>query len=281
MFRKFSDAIIAISFFIIFIGLCLPASSVASDKVYKLGVVPQFDSRRIKKIWQPILDTVSERTGIHLELAGSANIQAFEKQFTAGEFDFAYMNPYHLLKAEQAQGYQPLLRDIGRMLYGIIVVRRDSSIEQVTDLSGKTVAFPAPNALGAALIPRTEFGEIYKIDIAPKYVRSHDSVYLNVLMGQAVAGGGVQKTFNKQPDNIRNALKIIYQTQKVAPHPIAVHPRVPEKIKDGILKAFLSLGNTNEGRAMLKEIPINQVGKAVSEDYEPLKYLGLDKYYVE
>lgn len=280
MFNKaFNLAVV--TFYIVIIALCAPASAAESGKVYKLGVVPQFDARRIKNIWQPILDTVQEQTGIQIELAGSANIQTFEKQFTQGEFDFAYMNPYHLLKAHQAQGYEPILRDTGRLLYGIIVVRKDSPIAQVADLNEKIVAFPAPNALGAALIPRTEFGEIYKIDITPKYVRSHDSVYLNVLLGQAAAGGGVQKTFNKQPDNVRNALKIIYQTRKVAPHPIAVHPRIPNDIKDKLINVFLSLGNSSEGRAKLKEIPINLVGKATSEDYEPLKHLGLEKYYVE
>lgn len=246
-----------------------------------MGVVPQFDARRIKHIWQPILDAVKRQSGVTLVLAGSATIQTFEKQFTEGEFDFAYMNPYHLVKAEQAQGYKPILRDVGRNLYGIIVVRKDSPITQVSELADKTIAFPAPNALGAALIPRTEFGETYNILITPKYVHSHDSVYLNVIMRQADAGGGVQKTFNKLPDNLRNELKIIYQTRKVAPHPIAVHPRVPDEIKEKIFNAFLSLGNTSEGRALLKEVPINQIGEATSEDYEPLKTLGLEKYYVE
>jgi len=157
----------------------------------------------------------------------------------------------------------------------------DAKVDKVTDLKEKLIAFPAPNALGAALIPRTEFGEIYKINITPKYVRSHDSVYLNVLLGQTAAGGGVQKTFDKQSANIRNALKVIYQTRKVAPHPIAVHPRVPNDIKEKIINAFFSFGESGDGRAMLKEIPINQIGKATLEDYEPLKQLGLDKYYVQ
>ncbi|MCG6969439.1 MAG: phosphate/phosphite/phosphonate ABC transporter substrate-binding protein [Gammaproteobacteria bacterium] len=262
-------------------GLFFSYPSTAVEKVYKFGVVPQFDARRIKNIWQPILDAVSKQSGLQFELLGSANIPTFEKQFAAGEFDFAYMNPYHLIKAREAQNYQPLLRDIGRQLYGIIVVRKDSSIQQVTDLQGKTVAFPAPNALGAALIPRTEFGEIYKINVQPKYVRSHDSVYLNVLLGQADAGGGVQKTFNKQPQNVRDALKIIYQTRKVAPHPLAVHPRVPEAVKKKILESFLALGNSAQGRALLKEIPMNQIGTATMEDYDALINLGLDKYFLE
>ena len=151
-------------------------------------------------------------------------------------------------------------------------------------LSGRhliSAAFPAPNALGAALIPRREFGETYRIKIHPRYVRSHSSVYLNVVTGQTVAGGGVQKTLQQQPETVRDALRVIYQTPEVASHPLAVHPRVDEATRERIREAFLQLGSTPEGRALLANIPMKQVGPASLEDYEPLQQLDLDKYYVE
>jgi phosphonate transport system substrate-binding protein len=199
----------------------------------------------------------------------------------AGEFDLAYMNPYHLLKANEAQGYMPLVRDIGRTLFGIVVIRNDSPVTDIHGLDGKTVAFPAPNALGAALIPRAEFGESYEINIQPVYVKSHSSVYLNVVTGQADAGGGVQKTLQSQPEHIRNALKVIYETPQVAPHPLAAHPRVDKETSSTISKAFLQLGITQEGSALLARIPMKQAGLASMVDYEPLKEMGLDRYYVQ
>lgn len=253
----------------------------AADQSLKFGVVPQFDARRIQTIWQPVLDALEKQSGLRFELIGSPGIPEFEKQFLAGDFDFAYMNPYHLLKAHQSQGYTPLARDVGKTLFGIVVVRKDSPVQDVKDLDGKEVAFPAPNALGAALLPRTEFGEIYKINIQPRYVRSHSSVYLNVVTGQTVAGGGVQKTLQEQPANIRDTLKVIYKTPHVAPHPVVVHPRVDKATSDKVREAFLQLGNSPEGRELLANIPMKKVGRATLEDYEPLKQMGLDKYYVQ
>jgi phosphonate transport system substrate-binding protein len=61
------------------------------------------------------------------------------------------MNPYHAIRANKKHGYAPLVRDVGRSLFGIIVVKKDSPIETVSELDGEIVAFPAPNALGAAL----------------------------------------------------------------------------------------------------------------------------------
>lgn len=261
--------------------LSLAASTSVAEQSLKFGVVPQFDARRIQSIWQPILDAIEQQTGQRIELIGSPSIPEFEKQLLAGDFDFAYMNPYHLLKANQLQGYRSVVRDVGRTLFGIVVVRKDSPVQDVKDLDGKQVAFPAPNALGAALIPRTEFGETYKINIQPRYVRSHSSVYLNVVTGQTAAGGGVQKTLQKQPAEIRDALRIIYKTPEVAPHPVAVHPRVDQAILDKVSEAFLQLGNTPQGSELLAKIPMKKVGPATLEDYEPLKQMGLDKYYVQ
>lgn len=262
--------------------ILVPGTTIsAAEQTLRFGVVPQFDARRIQTIWQPVLDALEKQTGIHFELVGTPSIPEFEKRLLAGDFDFAYMNPYHLLKAHEAQGYTPLVRDVGRSLFGIVVVRKDSPVEEVQDLDGKAVAFPAPNALGAALIPRREFGEVYKIDIEPEYVRSHSSVYLNVVTGRAVAGGGVQKTLQAQPANIRDALKVIYKTPKVAPHPVAVHLRVPGAVRDKVREAFLQLGDTPEDRELLAKIPMKRAGWASLEDYEPLKQMGLDKYYLQ
>ncbi|MDX1697404.1 MAG: phosphate/phosphite/phosphonate ABC transporter substrate-binding protein [Thiohalobacterales bacterium] len=247
----------------------------------RVGVVPQFDARKIQHIWQPVLEALEEQTGIDFELVGSPGIPEFERQLMAGEFDLAYMNPYHLLKAHEAQGYVPLVRDVGRSLSGIVVARKDAPVNNVPDLDGKKVAFPAPNALGAALIPRAEFGEHYRIEIEPMYVNSHSSVYLNVVTGQALAGGGVQKTLQAQSAEVRDALKIIYKTREVAPHPVAAHPRLSTDTRENIARAFLHLGADHMHGNLLSGIPIKEAGPATLDDYEPLRQMGLDKYYVQ
>ncbi len=263
---------------VVFLLLLQATTSALGDKIYSVGVVPQFEARRIAKIWQPILDEVSQRSGVKLELKASPNIPTFEKEFSAGEFDFAYMNPYHAIVANEKQGYAPLLRDNGRNLFGIIVVKKDSAIQSVSELDGKTVAFPSPNALGAALLPRAEFDRKFNININELYVKSHSSVYLNVLLGKVAAGGGVQKTLSQQPENIRNKLRILYKTDPVPPHPFTAHSRVDKSVQDKVKAAFLELGNDEKGKELLKKIPMKKIGSANINDYEPIKKLGLDKY---
>lgn len=249
-------------------------------KVYTVGIVPQFNAQRIIEIWRPILDILEERTGVLLSLRGAPTIPLFEKEFSAGNFDFVYMNPYHVLLANKGQGYSPLVRDVGRSLHGVLVVRNDSVIKNVDELNNKKVAFPAPNALGASLLLRADFEDIFKIKVTPRYVLSHSSVYLNVVLGEADAGGGVQKTLSLQPAEIRQSLRVLYKTRDFSPHPFAVHPRVPKDVQEKIKAELLVLGTTEIGKKLLLEIPMKKIGEASMEDYKPLLKMGLERFYV-
>ena len=264
----------------VFSILLVSYSSLAENSIYTVGIVPQYDARRLYKIWRPILDELEQRTGLRFELKGSPTIPRFENKFMSGEFDFSYMNPYHMLLASDAEGYIPLVRDVGRTLHGVLVVRQNSGIESVQELDNVKIAFPAPNAVGASLQIRQELTDEFNINVDPIYVKSHDSVYLNVAIGQTAAGGGVQKTLKRQPANIRNKLRVIHSTRPISPHPFAAHPRVPEEIRNKVRDALISLGESESGKQLLAEIPINRIGAAAMADYEPLKNMKLDRFFI-
>lgn len=250
------------------------------EKTYSFGIVPQFEAKKLRRIWIPILKQLELKTGFKFKLIGAPTIPAFEDEFLAGKFDFSYMNPFHLLIANESQGYIPLLRDHNKKLQGVLVVRKDSGISSVKDLNNKLLAFPSPNALGASLLMRAELHDKFKLNITPMYVKTHDSVYLNVLLQQAEGGCGIEKTFNKQNVKLRDKMKIIYKTTPVSPHPISVHPRVPEQDRKIILNAMIDLANSASGKKMLARIPINNLGKASMKDYKPLDEMKLKRFYI-
>lgn len=252
----------------------------AQDGIYSFGVVPQFEQRKLFSIWRPILDELEHRTGLRFELVGSPKIPVFEQKCIEGAYDFAYMNPYHLLVAHEAQGYQPLVRDGGRMLKGILVVAKESPIQRIQELDGKRVAFPSPNALGASLLMRAELSRLYGVKVIPNYVQTHSSVYLHVALGLTAAGGGVESTLKAQSPEIRQKLRILYETRPIKPHPISVHPRVTEADRKKVQQALLDMAQTKAGAALLAKIPMHKAVVARLEDYTPMYDWGLDAFYV-
>ncbi len=255
----------------------VPPAVAADTTVYRVGIVPQFDSRTIHDTWTPILAQLQTRTGLRFVLVGSANIPVFEKKFEQQEFDFAFMNPYHALMA--ASHYVPLVRDVATQLQGVIVVHKDSPIKKLSDLQGKNMDFPAPNAMATSLLPRAKLNEA-GITVQARYVKTHTSVYLNVALGQTDAGGGVQHTLVDQPIQVREKLRIIDRTIEVASHPLMASRRISPDVREKVRAALLALGETADGRAMLSRINIDKVGLATPADYEALKKMGLHKVYV-
>jgi len=254
-------------------------SAPANTQIFSVGIVPQFDSRKIHKIWHPILKELEKATGHKFRLRGTPTLLAFEKEFNAGHFDFAYINPYQAALANNRQGYIPLVRDFGKKLQGVLVVKKSGNIKKVEELSGQTVSFPAPNALGAYLMIHADLVDFFEIQIKPQYVKTHSSVYLNVALGITKAGGGVQTTLNQQPAEIRDALHILYKTRQIVPHPFSAHPRVNPAIIAQVTEALLSLSKTAQGKQMLKKIPIKQMGPSSIKDYTALSELGLERFY--
>lgn len=241
-----------------------------------VGVVPQFEQRKIFEVWSNILEKLESRTGCHFELKGSENINLFEKAFQDGFYDLAYVNPYHAVMAKKAQGYEPVVRSDASKLEGILVVRKDSPIVSVAELAGKEVAMPSPNALGASLLIRADLDRKGKIAVKPFYVKTHSSVYLHVVKGLSVAGGGVAATLSEQPDAIRNELRILYKTEKFNGHPLIVHPRVSAQVRERVRKAWLELAA--EQPELFDGVPMKQPVASNYADYEPLDALGLESY---
>jgi len=253
----------------------------AEQVVYRFGVVPQFESRVLFSIWQPVMQELERRTGLKFKLVGSPKIPEFEKSFLAGKFDFAYTNPFHLYLTEKTQGYIPLIRDGSRMLQGIVVVKKDSPYQKLADLQNKVIAFPSPNALGASLAVRATFVGAGLTEFIPKYVQTHSSVYLHVATGLVDAGGGVLSTLRAQSETLQGHMRIIHSTTGIPTHPVCVHPRVPVEHRERVQRAFLAMSRTVEGKKLLARIPMYEPVKVDIRTYRMISEQGYSKYYIK
>lgn len=248
---------------------------------WRVGIVPQLPPREIAASWTPVLKDVGEQSGQCFELVIPTSIPLFEKQLQDGGFDFAFLNPYHQVMARQRLGLIPLVRDGKTNLDGILVVRKDSPLRQLADLNGQTVAFPAPNSFGASLLMRALLAR-QGIRIKPDYLNTHSNVYRAVALGRAPAGGGVNNTWMRERPELRRELRILWRTPSYAPHPFSAASRVPATTRLKVQQAFLRLGATEQGRALLAKVQMPMVIKAdYARDYEPLTRLGLERFVVK
>jgi phosphonate transport system substrate-binding protein len=245
---------------------------------YTVAVVPQFPAVDINRVWSPVLAHLSRELGVQLTLKVAKDIPSFEAEVMAGEPDFAYLNPYHQWAAHRAQGYVPLVRDT-QLLTGLLVVRKDSTLQTPQGLQDQTVAFPAPNAFGASLLVRALLTDKEHVRFTPMYARTHTNAFRQVVLGKAAAAGGLRATLAREPDELRQQLRVLLETPGAAPHPLSAHPRVPAALQAALIQAWMKLPQEPTMQPWLQDIPRPHPMQADHErDYAPLARLHLDHY---
>ncbi|WP_299791103.1 phosphate/phosphite/phosphonate ABC transporter substrate-binding protein [uncultured Shewanella sp.] len=245
-----------------------------ASRTITFGVVPQQAASTLARLWSPVLSELSQNTNIQVRFATAPDIPTFERRLASGEYDVAYMNPYHYTVFSKNPGYRALVKQKDKKIKGIVVVRHDSPIQSLDELSGKIVAFPAPAAFAASVLPRANL-KLRGLENENRYVGSHDSVYLAVAQGLADAGGGVKRTFKTMDMATTSQLRVLWVTPGYTPHAIAVHPRVPAEIVDELRQGFVELSSSPQGREVLNTLGLNSFEAAKNSDWDDVRALGL------
>lgn len=262
----------------------LAGSASAADKSSPellLAVVPQLAPTEMHAHWAPFSKRLAREIGTPIRLQVFSTMTDFEQSFQTGEPDLVYLNPYQQVVARRARGYVPLVREGLGNLSGMLVVARDGPIRALEDLQDKTIVFPDPNAFGASLYMRALLTERHGLRFTATYVNTHSNVYRHVLTGLAAAGGGINVSLRQEPPEAREALRVLYETPSVAPHPLSAHPRVPAELRAAVTRSVLKMAGDDAGRALLAEVNLRApVTADYARDYGVLERLKLEKYYV-
>ena len=263
----------------------VPAPSTASEaaqnpakqgETLTFGIVPQQSASKLAKLWMPIMKLVGEDAGVKLVFQTAKDIPEFEKRCKDGSYKIAYMNPFHYTQFHEDPGFIAVAKQKGKKIQGILVVHKDNESMDLNDLAGKTLAFPAPDAFAATLLPTRELkARKVPIEFQSEYVSSHDSVYRSVAQGLYVAGGGIIRTFNNVDPQVSSQLIPIYRTRKYTPHAFAIHPSVDAKTRQRIAEALIGLGQSEEGRNLLSTIKFDGIEAAEDQEWDIVRGLNL------
>ena len=246
--------------------------------IYKVGIHPLHNPKRLFEVYKPLIDlfnkSIPEATFV---LEASKNYDEFEKKLYAGHFDFALPNPYQTINAMK-HGYHVFAKmGDDENFRGIILVRNDAGIRQISDLKGKIIAYPASTALAATLMPQyylQTHGLNINTDIENIYVGSQESAIMNVLNRKVAAGATWPvpwKAFIKNEPQLAKQLEVKWQTESLLNNSWMVKQAIPVDIIEKISATLLNLSNTNEGKKILEAIPLSKFEAANDATYKPIE----------
>ncbi|MEO5797634.1 MAG: phosphate/phosphite/phosphonate ABC transporter substrate-binding protein [Rhodoferax sp.] len=256
---------------ILLLGLVSPAWG---QQTLTFAIVPQQSATQLAEAWTPVLAWLSQSSGLHLQFVTAPDVPSFEQRLTAGEYDVAYMNPYHYTVFSAHPGYRALSRAKGDRIKGIVVVKKDSPVKSLSDLAGKTLAFPTPAAFAASLLVQAELRG-RGIAFTPKIVNSHNSVYRSVAKGLFPGGGGIPRTLELLDESVRSELRVLWETREFTPHAIATRPGLDAAVRAQLWKAMREMGADPRGQELLKGIGFTGFEAAKDEDWDDVRSLKI------
>jgi phosphonate transport system substrate-binding protein len=245
---------------------------------YVIGVHPLHNPQRLHEIFGPVADLLTQKIdGTDFQIEASRNYAAFDEKLYSGKFAFALPNPYQTILSLKHN-----YRVFGKMgddenFRGIILVRKDSVINEVSDLKGSMVSFPAPTALAATMMPQYylyEKGLDVNKDIKINYVGSQESSIMNVFLGNAAAGATWPppwKALSKERPQLQEALKVKWETQPLLNNGLVVRTDVPQDIVDQVSKILFDLHKSETGKMILDSMELTRFESASNETYQPVK----------
>lgn len=259
------------------------AGSAADGKEYIVGIHPLHNPQRLMERYGPILAYINQQIpAAHFRLEASRNYDEFDKKLYSGHFDFAMPNPYETVLSLK-HGY----RVFGKMgddsvFRGIILVRRDSTIKQVSDLKGKKVSYPAKSALAATMMPQYYLhthGIDVNRDVENVYVGSQESSILNVLRGHVAAGATWPvpwTAFQQEHPEQARQLMVKWQTDTLPNVGWVARHDVPPALVEKFGNALFHLQDSAAGQKLLAQLPISHFEPADDATYAPIRaYLAL------
>ena len=185
----------ALAFLVLFTFLEDAHASAANNKI-RIAILPCRDITATYISAQPLKLYLENKIHAEIELLVPNSLNEFKRIVQAGEADFALQAPHvYILLAEfydQELTLQSLNPHGVRLHQGVFITRRDSGINEITDLHDKVVLFGHPFStakwVAATALLRKEGIDPDKDLKKYSHGGSCESIALNIYLGQADAG---------------------------------------------------------------------------------------------
>lgn len=244
------------------------AQAAPAAREYTVSVIPIMPPAEIKRRWQPVLDEATRATGLRFRFHFYLDFARFEQGLASEEIDFAMASPVVIWNMRDR--YRPLLR--GRTpLVGQVVVRRDSPLQALPDLSRHSLALQEGSTLSTNLLVLRTLRE-QKIAYEARYVNTESSALRSVVLGRNDAALVNNYLLQLVPPGILPRLRIIHSAADLPPPALLASRQTPPEVVQKFRDALFALRDSKP--AMLDSILMADIANAdLERDYGVMERL--------
>ena len=259
------------------VAMLLSSSYVLAD--LNMGVFPRRPVAKTHKFFKPLAEKLSKELGEPVKLITAKNFKAFWKDAQSGKYDIVHYNQYHYLLNHKAKGYKVIAvnEEFGNnMIAGTLSVRKDSGINSVADLKGKTILFGGgKKAMGSYIAPTFALkkaglvaGKDYKVKFSKNPPSAVIGVY-NKAADAAGAGNVILKVKGVTSKIDVSQMKILVESEPFIHLTWAVKGDMPDAKAKKIQAIMTSLKSSDP--KVLKAAKVTNFVKASDSDFAKVR----------
>jgi phosphonate transport system substrate-binding protein len=178
------------------------SSSSGQPKKFVIAYLPQENDTKVQNINKDFETKLSEKLGIPVESYKANSYNAAIEAMKNGKADYAMFGPFSYIVAVERADVEPIaeitMPAMADKPASVIIVPKDSPIQKIEDLKGKTFGFVDPVSTTGHLMPKATI--VKELGITPdelekgffkdiQFAGGHDKAVLGVVRGQYDAAG--------------------------------------------------------------------------------------------
>lgn len=272
--RQHTLWIIAVLLILLFPSL----SAAAKGDTLVLGVFPYLSASQMMEQLSPLVKRMEEALEKKITMVSAPDFLSYVERTARGEYDLVITAPHMGRLAETRDGWRLVVQS-GQKTASVLLVRKDSGIQEIADLRGRTLAVGNRRSVTYLLIEEALIhqGLTPGKDVNIVETATFSNVVQSVFLGEVDAGATPtllwdtwQYVNNEQHDQLRE----IFRAKPAAPSfLVMVHPKMGQAVINRLAASLLSYHDTPEGQAFFR--------KSQFESFLPLDEAtmqGIDPY---
>lgn len=214
------------------------------------GVLNHRSLQATATYWNPILNYVSARSGVPLELHIGRTANETTDRVVAGELDFAYTNHLFTPKRDQL-GWRVLARQDTQGIRGQVVVLDSSPIKTLQELAGKSVAFANPYGFTGYYVPMDALLRA-GVKVTPLFAGNQEAAMGQLGSGQVAAAGVNHQVMADFAQRRALKYRVLAESEPYFDLAVMASPRVSAADGEKVRQAFVSMTHDPEGLRVLQ-----------------------------
>lgn len=227
------------------------AAQAGSGKTYHFSPVNQYDINLTAAYWNPIINYVSDKSGVKLSLKIGRTSADTTSYVLAREVEFAFTN--HLFSPEREKlGWKVFGRRNSPPVKGEIVVPASSPINSLSELNGKDIAFPGPEALIAYKVPMAHLLNS-RLNVHVVFGGNQNGALAQLFAGKVQAVGGNSQLIESYTARENKQFKVLWASEPYYDLALMASSSVPEADLKAVANAFFGMKSDPLGREVLRQ----------------------------